>query len=226
VIAGVHDLVSGMNDVPSSTPRRGRPKSLSDAYQQDRALGALRRVLAERGYAGTTMDMVATAAGLSKKTLYALFDSKERLFGALVDRHRASILDLPRQPSDQPLAAELAAIFRLDADPADVDERQAVMHLMLAEARRHAELASVLSTHGPLTAEALLADWLSREQERGRIAAADPRDLASILLGLVFGVLVPRPLAPAPMDVSVRRRMARLAIDVFLDGARARGGAP
>jgi AcrR family transcriptional regulator len=41
------------------------------------------RVFLEQGYVGTTMDRVATAAGVSKPTLYSHFQDKEGLFNAL-----------------------------------------------------------------------------------------------------------------------------------------------
>ena len=208
-----------MDDSLVAPPRRGRPKALSDAHQRDRVLTALHQVLAEKGYAGTTMDLVATTAGLSKKTLYALFDSKEQVFGALVDQHRTSILDLPRAVSDQPLADELAAIFRLDLDPAQAKARHAILEVMIAEALRHPELRGVLDIHGPFAAEALLSQWLSRECQRGRLVLADPADAAAILMGMMFSVLVPKPFeTDMQASEALPARRGRLAIDIFLNG--------
>ena len=44
------------------------------------------RVFLEQGYAGTTMDKVASAAGVSKPTVYNHFQDKEALFNALMEK--------------------------------------------------------------------------------------------------------------------------------------------
>jgi TetR/AcrR family transcriptional regulator, regulator of autoinduction and epiphytic fitness len=46
--------------------------------------GAMQEFLA-RGYAGTSMEKVATAAGVSKPTVYSYFKDKEVLFQALIE---------------------------------------------------------------------------------------------------------------------------------------------
>ncbi|MEN9222264.1 MAG: TetR/AcrR family transcriptional regulator [Thermostichus sp. BF3_bins_97] len=47
--------------------------------------GALQEFL-EHGYAGTSMDKVASSAGVSKATVYSHFQDKEHLFVALIDQ--------------------------------------------------------------------------------------------------------------------------------------------
>jgi AcrR family transcriptional regulator len=44
------------------------------------------QVFLEQGYAGTTMDKVALAAGVSKPTVYNHFQDKEALFNALMEK--------------------------------------------------------------------------------------------------------------------------------------------
>jgi AcrR family transcriptional regulator len=50
------------------------------------------RLFGERGYEGTRLDEIATAAGVTKPIVYRHFDSKRDLYLALLDRHRD---DLP-----------------------------------------------------------------------------------------------------------------------------------
>lgn len=57
-------------------PTRRRPLILDVAF----------RLFLERGYKGTSMDAIARAAGVTKPVVYACFDSKAELFGALLDR--------------------------------------------------------------------------------------------------------------------------------------------
>lgn len=44
------------------------------------------QVFLDQGYAGTTMDKVASAAGVSKPTVYNHFQDKEELFNALMEK--------------------------------------------------------------------------------------------------------------------------------------------
>jgi AcrR family transcriptional regulator len=63
-------------------PERRRPQVL------DAALG----LFLERGYEGTSMDAVATAAGVTKPVVYACFPGKDELFRALLRREEERIL--------------------------------------------------------------------------------------------------------------------------------------
>ncbi|WP_191909018.1 TetR/AcrR family transcriptional regulator [Hypericibacter adhaerens] len=42
------------------------------------------KVFVEQGYGAASMDEIAQDAGMSKKTLYQLFDTKEALFAAVI----------------------------------------------------------------------------------------------------------------------------------------------
>lgn len=46
----------------------------------------------QRGYKGTSMEAVASAAGVSKPVVYACFESKAELLGALLDREEQRML--------------------------------------------------------------------------------------------------------------------------------------
>lgn len=52
---------------------------------------AAARLFAERGYAGTTLDDVASASDVTKPVLYRHFSSKKALHLALLDGHRAGL---------------------------------------------------------------------------------------------------------------------------------------
>src|SRR5579862_1442017 len=51
----------------------------------------------ERGFADTTMQMIAEAAGASKETLYRHFQNKEQLFAEIVSR-KARLISGPDAP--------------------------------------------------------------------------------------------------------------------------------
>lgn len=59
----------------------GRPKDLA---KRQAILDAAKRLFVSLGYANTSMDAVATEAGVSKLTVYSHFNDKETLFSAAV----------------------------------------------------------------------------------------------------------------------------------------------
>jgi AcrR family transcriptional regulator len=80
-----------------------------------RMLEAAGKLLAERGYAGTTIAAVAAEAGVAAETVYAAFRNKRTLVGELV---RASV----RGDGSAPPAAAQAGARAVAAAPGQVDQ--------------------------------------------------------------------------------------------------------
>ena len=74
--------------------RPGRPRGQDSSVVREAALGAAIDLIAEHGYAATSMAQVAEAAGISPSGLAHHFPSKAALLGAVLD-HRDSIDTLP-----------------------------------------------------------------------------------------------------------------------------------
>jgi AcrR family transcriptional regulator len=74
-----------MAEPASQTDRRRR---LPVAERRALIVDAAGRLFGEYGYAGTRLDDVAAAAGVTKPILYRHFDSKRALYLALLERHR------------------------------------------------------------------------------------------------------------------------------------------
>ena len=56
---------------------------------------AATELFARRGYAATTVEGIARAAGVTKPMLYRHFESKQDLCIALLDRHRDELVAAP-----------------------------------------------------------------------------------------------------------------------------------
>jgi AcrR family transcriptional regulator len=65
-----------------------RRRRLPVAQRRELIVDAAGRLFGERGYAGTRLDDVAAAAGVTKPILYRHFESKRALYLALLERHR------------------------------------------------------------------------------------------------------------------------------------------
>src|ERR1043165_5259685 len=72
----------------STQPTADRTDYEDPRITRSRALimDAAARVFLERGYPGTSVDDIAAEAGVSKRTVYNVFDDKEQLFRAIIGR--------------------------------------------------------------------------------------------------------------------------------------------
>jgi AcrR family transcriptional regulator len=68
------------------------PAPARAATTRDGILAATYRLLYRAGFARVSMDEIAAAAGVSKRTLYHHFDSKDALVAAVLDEQRAHAL--------------------------------------------------------------------------------------------------------------------------------------
>jgi AcrR family transcriptional regulator len=173
------------------------------------------------------MDDIARRAGMSKKTLYRLFDTKEALFAAVIAARRATLEastesgDCPDvQTAEEVLRRFLRGIARFVLAP-----RQAALYrLVIAESQRAPEIAHAFHREGPSMARAPLSNWLAQQNARGTLRVADPVSAASMLFSMVIADLQMcllvgeiRPPDDAQIDQSVNR-----AVDLFLRGASPR----
>ncbi len=80
---------------------------------QERRLLLLRAagpLFGERGFAGTRLDDVAAAAGVTKPIVYRHFDSKKALYLALLDKHEEDLPGFFENVSELPPEQQLRAI--------------------------------------------------------------------------------------------------------------------
>ncbi|MFL5873388.1 MAG: TetR/AcrR family transcriptional regulator [Solirubrobacterales bacterium] len=76
--------------------RHGLPREFVTQNQRDRLAAAIIACAAERGYHETTITQIAAAAGLSRRTFYGYFKSKEECFFdayQLIEDHLAEVLE-------------------------------------------------------------------------------------------------------------------------------------
>lgn len=125
------------------------------------------RIFLEEGYAGTTMDRVAAAAGVSKPTIYSHFQDKEGLFNALMAQMVQKMQwtkcmeDLRLSPADSPeVALRRLANDMLDSCAGNV-ERITFIRLVMGESGRFPELGRAFVRHADKPSLAVLTDYLS-----------------------------------------------------------------
>lgn len=146
-------------------PRPGRKR---DASRDAAILDAAVEVLAEVGYDGMTIDMVAARAKAGKATLYRRWSSKDELVLDAVACLKNADIDMDALPDTGTLRGDLVAMIR----PHSVEDAKRKLQIM-------GGLVSMLSTHPELaeTARSAIVDprarvnrfFLQRAIERGEV---------------------------------------------------------
>jgi AcrR family transcriptional regulator len=149
---------------------------------REHILWAAKDVFLEAGFDGTSMDVVAARAETSKRSLYAHFESKDKLFLAVVELVRELYLDGLKTPGDYGEdRAEAVVLFCgrflqiLLYGPA-----LRACRLFIAEAGRHPEAAATYYDAIFETPQLRLAAFLG---ERYGLAPSASVDVAHELLG-------------------------------------------
>jgi AcrR family transcriptional regulator len=175
------DRATGDGDAEAGGGRPARLGRKRDHTRDAVILDAALEVLAEVGYDGMTMGMVAARARAGKATLYRRWPSKAELVLTAVARMKRGQVDLDRLPDTGTLRGDLVAVIR----PQSIEEAERRLKVM-------AGLASMLS-HDRGLAEAVNAaivePWadahlvfMRRAVERGEIpTSSDVETLSRVV---------------------------------------------
>jgi TetR/AcrR family transcriptional regulator, mexJK operon transcriptional repressor len=191
-------------------------------------LDAATELFLTREYAGTSMEDIASAAAVSKQTVYKHFTDKETLFrevalGSVEPVGSAFRVEVTATAEADDVPAALQALARTYTDavmsPMLLRRRQ----LVLREAGRFPDLAHKYHETGPRRAIAGLSTAFARLADRGELMIKDPRVAATQFAFLVIG----EPLDTAMFRGVDRRRtprelhaLADAGVEVFLAAYR------
>jgi AcrR family transcriptional regulator len=176
-------MKSGMAQLtPESTPPK--PEVLSDKAEQ--ILRGAMQEFATHGYAATSMDRVAAAAGVSKATIYSHFQDKEGLFTALVKQITAakfSTLFKPENFQGKPrvVLRRLARLALIQMNT-ESSEQMALIRLIIGESGRFPKLAQIFLENAPKPGIQFLTQYLASCPE---LNLPDPEATARIVVGAI-----------------------------------------
>lgn len=153
-----------------TAPRRTGVRAERAAATRARMLAAARTLFVERGYASTTMQSIATRAGVAVQTLYFTFATKRTILKELLDVEVAGD-NLPLTTLERPWVAEAMA-----APPADQLRRMAAAAMDIHS--RVEPLAEVMRTAAATDAE-IAALWQTNIQQRHTVLSAFAAALVS-----------------------------------------------
>ena len=157
------------------------------ASTADRILEAATDMFGTRGFAGTSLDDIASTVGVAKQTLLYWYPSKD----VLIDKVLAATATELLHAIDRPVRGAGDGFARVEAT---------VHSVFAAGVRRPALLGLVreMNRIESRTADTLLAAltepvdvavaWFEEEMDAGRLRRADPRILLSLIYSTIVGV--------------------------------------
>lgn len=180
--AGGPDQAAGKDTAPTPSGDRHRAKvgRKRDAARDAVILDAALTVLAEHGYEGMTIDMVAAEAGMARATVYRRWVTKADLVLEAVSRMSHSDVDLAQLPDTGTLRGDMTAmILPLDDRQQQVRIQAMAGLLSLAKADQRLAEAATGAGIGPwIKASRIL---MQRAVDRGEYPPADIDTLAEII---------------------------------------------
>jgi TetR/AcrR family transcriptional regulator, mexJK operon transcriptional repressor len=210
-IRGTHAGVAG-----EARPRRaGRGPS---RQKRQSILDAARALFLERGYAGTSMDDVASRADVSKQTVYAHFADKTRLFTELITgdiAHSDSSAHplVAAMPRTQHLERDLRVFARAHLGDVMQPELLRLRRMLIGEATRFPDLALAWYQAGPERSCAVFAGWFRALAARDLLRVPDATLAAQHFNWLILSIPVNAAMS-LPLD---RPLFTRRELDHYAD---------
>ncbi|WP_375262287.1 TetR/AcrR family transcriptional regulator [Palleronia sp.] len=155
--------------------RHRRHAAGTDPAKRAAILDGAAQVFLEKGFDGAGVNDICRAAGVSKSTLYVYFDTKETLFGTLVEYERDRLFaGVERQlEGDAPLEVRLTGFATRVAEMLCSDPVIRAQRAMIGMAERMPELGAQFYEGGAQRSQRLLAQTLDREVATGRLVILD-----------------------------------------------------
>jgi TetR/AcrR family transcriptional repressor of mexJK operon len=147
-----------------------------------------RELFLGQGFAATSMDAIAKAAGVSKATLYAYFPSKETLFAFLIIAECEGLQrDLPLPDLSEGLYPALQKFARQYVRAFIERKDIAFVRTIANESNRFPDLGRLFYESGPVATIRRLAQFLDEAKAKDLLVFEDSIMAATQFLSLIRG---------------------------------------
>ncbi|BBM02017.1 TetR/AcrR family transcriptional regulator [Microbulbifer sp. GL-2] len=210
-----------MSEQSQAAAQRGRPKDLA---KRQAILDAAKELFLTQGFAATSVDAVASAAGVSKLTVYSHFSDKETLFSAAITSRCEMMLPLPifELEEGDSVAEVLERIGQAFLSMVDSEDSIRLLRLLCALASQESKLAQLFFNAGPQRILQDIEQLLRRATEMGKLRVEDPAEAAEDFMGILLGCRHMRVLIGC-CEIQAeeeRRERVRKAVALFIRGYR------
>jgi AcrR family transcriptional regulator len=166
--------------------------------KREQILSGAKTVFLREGFAATSTDVIAREAGVSKRTLYAYYPSKEELFsdvlrGLTIENPQTRVLEAVRQvdPKSREELREMLVglgekIISTMMEPAYL----ALLRTIIADSHRFPKLSEIFRSTVPERGIKEGSAMMKRAQENGIAAEGDPEVMIRMFMGPLLSYAV------------------------------------
>lgn len=166
--------------------------------KREQILSGAKTVFLREGFAATSTDVIAREAGVSKRTLYAYYPSKEELFsdvlrGLTIENPQTRVLEAVRQvdPKSREELREMLVglgekIISTMMEPAYL----ALLRTIIADSHRFPKLSEIFRSTVPERGIKEGSAMMKRAQENGIAAGGDPEVMIRMFMGPLLSYAV------------------------------------
>ena len=170
--------------------RTGRPTREEAPLLTQKVTDTATEMFIAQGYSGTTMEALARAAGISKKTIYSQYRDKGALFRAVIHGMERPAVNARLMKDDAlPLEQGLRRRAKVIMDAALEPRALAFYRLIQREVAQFPELGKIIQDENTKQLFEPLASYFARHAESGAIEGADSGWAARLFVYLLFGDL-------------------------------------
>lgn len=166
--------------------RTGRPLAMPVEERKEAIYSAAETLFGEQGYEKVTMNDIASAAGMSKKTLYQLFTDKETLLRGLVESSYVWPEDTLDTEAADPVAA-LVLRLRVIANHVLSDRHIKLSRLAIGESIGRKDIATTFVETGVGKSRESLVEAITNVPPARHRVDLPPTTLAGMLYGATCG---------------------------------------
>jgi len=209
--------------MPQADTPAGRPAAGEDPVKREQILDGALRVFMQVGFDAASMNDITREAGVSKGTLYVYFKNKEDLFFAMIERQKLRIFGQLQEILEKnlPVTETLHDFGVLFATHLLSDKTIRGMRTVIGVIDRMPGLAAQFMVAGPNSGPVMLAKYLQRQAEQGKLKDIDDammigRQFGDLCLAGLFRLRLFGEMKEAPTAEQIERNVAS-AVKVFLN---------
>ncbi|MFA7585993.1 MAG: TetR/AcrR family transcriptional regulator [Novosphingobium sp.] len=212
-----------MNEVSSLTrARAGRPTREQAQARHNELLDAALDHFLDKGFELATIEAIAGAVGMTKRTVYAKYPDKVSLFRAALNLAVERYSVTPEQIAETDcgdIEQTLVRIARLRIRQVMTPNGLKLQRILYTESYRFPDIFLIAYERGAMQTVKFLASVLERETKAGRLAVPDAEVAANLFMSMVVSGPV-RIIVSGKVfsDEELERRISD-AVRLFLNGA-------
>ena len=159
--------------------------------KREQILSGAKKVFLREGFAAASTDVIAREAGVSKRTLYAYYPSKEELFedvlrGLTIENPQTRVLEAVRQvdpKSREELRGMLVGLGKRLISTMMAPDYLALLRTIIADSHRFPRLSEIFRSTVPERGIREGTALIQRSQKNGVAVEGDPEVMIRMFMG-------------------------------------------